>query len=72
MAKKQRRSRNPVARNLFIHRGGVHEKSNSAKRQAGKQQLRRLLDKAGAGFSGPADWLAKLLLPAQHMLVTRQ
>ncbi|QLQ30268.1 MAG: hypothetical protein HZT40_19270 [Candidatus Thiothrix singaporensis] len=52
--------------------GGVHEKSNSAKRQAGKQQLRRLLDKAGAGFSGSADWLATLLLPAQHMLVTRQ
>lgn len=58
MAKKQRRSRNPVARNLFIHRGGVHEKSNSAKRQEGKRQLRRLVDKAGAGNSGPSFLLA--------------
>ncbi len=53
MAKKQRSSRNPVARHLFIHRGGVHEKSNSAKRQENKRQLRKLVDKAGAGFSGP-------------------
>lgn len=53
--KKQRpgRKRNPVAHHLFIHRGGVHEKSNSAKRQEGKRQLRKLVDKAGAGFSGP-------------------
>jgi hypothetical protein len=59
MANKQRRSRNPVAHHLFIHRGGVHEKSNSAKRQQDKRQLRKLVDKAGAGFSGP-DFLGGL------------
>jgi hypothetical protein len=54
MAKnKQRRSRNPVAHHLFINRGGVHEKSNSAKRQEDKRQLRKLVVKTGAGFSGP-------------------
>lgn len=55
MAKKQRpdRKRNPVAHHLFINRGGVHEKSNSAKRQGDKRQLRKLVDKAGAGDSGP-------------------
>jgi hypothetical protein len=63
MAKnKQRRSRNPVAHHLFIHRGGVHEKSNSAKRQEDKRQLRKLVDKAGAGFSGP-DFLGDTLRP---------
>ncbi|HPE60694.1 MAG TPA: hypothetical protein PLB10_10170 [Thiolinea sp.] len=55
MAKKQRHSRtNPVARALVRCKGGVHEKSNSAKRQAEKRQWRRLLDQARAG-SGPAD-----------------
>ncbi|WMP19269.1 hypothetical protein [Thiothrix lacustris] len=53
MAKKQRRSRNPVAHHLFIHRGGVHEKSHSAKRQEDKRQLRKLVNKAGVGFSDP-------------------
>ena len=45
--KKQRpgRKRNPVAHHLFIHRGGVHEKSNSAKRQEGKRELRVLVQK---------------------------
>jgi hypothetical protein len=53
--KKQRpgRKRNPVAHHLFIHRGGVHEKSNSAKRQEGKRQLRKLLAKKGGGISAP-------------------
>ncbi|HPQ96862.1 MAG: hypothetical protein KDI44_00825 [Thiothrix sp.] len=55
MAKKQRPSRtNPVARAPILRKGGVHEKSNSTKRQADKRQWCRLLDKAGAGF-GPAD-----------------
>jgi len=62
MANKQRRSRNPVANHLFINRGGVHEKSNSAKRQEGKRQLRKLVTKAGAGFSGP-DFLGDALRP---------
>ena len=53
MANKQRRSRNPVAHHLFIHRGGAHVKSNSAKRQEDKRQLRKLVDKAGGGFSAP-------------------
>ncbi|HRJ52421.1 MAG TPA: hypothetical protein PLE99_06625 [Candidatus Thiothrix moscowensis] len=51
--KKQRpgRKRNPVAHHLFIHRGGVHEKSNSAKRQEDKRQLRKLVNKTGASGS---------------------
>ena len=53
MAKKQPRKRNPVAHHLFINRGGVHEKSQSAKRQEDKRQLRKLVDKAGGGFSAP-------------------
>ncbi len=57
MAKKQQRNRNPVAHHLFIHRGGVHEKSKSAKRQEDKRQLRKLVAKAGAGEPG-SDALA--------------
>lgn len=73
MAKKQRHVRiNPVARAPILRKGGVHEKSNSAKRQADKRQLRQLVSKAGAGFSGSADYLFPLLFPAQHMLVARQ
>lgn len=69
MAKKQRpdRKRNPVAHHLFINRGGVHEKSNSAKRQGDKRQLRKLVDKAGAGYSGP---FAMYTLPA--IILTRK
>lgn len=55
MANKQQRhsrKRNPVAHHLFMHRGGVHEKSNSAKRQAGKRQLKKLVAQGG-GFSAP-------------------
>lgn len=56
MAKKQRpgRKRNPVAHHLFMHRGGVHEKSNSAKRQENKRELRAMLAKKGGGFSAPS------------------
>ncbi|EIJ34721.1 hypothetical protein [Thiothrix nivea] len=73
MPKKQRHCRiNPIARAPILRKGGVHEKSNSAKRQQHKQQLRRLLDRAGAGFSGSADLLKALLFPTQHMLVARQ
>ncbi len=53
MAKKQPRKRNPVAHHLFINRGGVHEKSNSAKRQEDKRQLRKLVAKTGGGLSAP-------------------
>lgn len=60
MAKKQKQQRqgrkNPVARVLGMHRGGVHEKSRSAKRQQEKRQLRKLVDKVGAGSSGSADF----------------
>lgn len=35
------RRRNPVARNLYQNRGGVHEKSKKAKRAASKQETRR-------------------------------
>ncbi len=55
MAKKQRHVRiNPIARAPILRKGGVHQKSRSAERQADKRQLRKLIDKAGAGY-GPAD-----------------
>lgn len=72
MAKKQPRNRNPVAHHLFIHRGGVHEKSNSAKRQEDKRQLRKLVSKGEAGYPGLAERLFGLGFPAQHMLVAGQ
>ncbi|HVE50128.1 MAG TPA: hypothetical protein VNG69_10985 [Casimicrobiaceae bacterium] len=33
--------RNPVARSPLLHKGGVHEKSTSAKRQRAKIELAR-------------------------------
>ncbi len=38
--------RNPVARNLYQNRGGVHEKSKKAKRAASKQETRRKVSAA--------------------------
>jgi hypothetical protein len=53
MAKKQRHRRiNPVARAPILRKGGVHEKSRSAKRQAEKRQLQKLIAQSGAGDSG--------------------
>jgi len=58
MAKKSGHTRtNPIVRAPILRKGGVHEKSQSAKRQESKRQLRRLMDKAGADY-GPADCLA--------------
>jgi len=39
LAKKQPRPRNPVARSPLLGKGGVHEKSISAKRQQAKRDL---------------------------------
>ncbi len=36
--------RNPVARSPLLRKGGVHEKSATAKRQGGKQHLQQSLD----------------------------
>ena len=44
--------RNPVARAPILGKGGVHEKSPSAKRQAEKRQLRKMLQQIKAGKSG--------------------
>ena len=53
MTKKQRHRRiNPVARAPILRKGGVHEKSRSAKRQAQKRQLQKLIAQGGAGPSG--------------------
>lgn len=38
------RPRNPVARSPLLRRGGVHEKSASAKRQQQRQHTRALSD----------------------------
>lgn len=40
--------RNPLAFNPLMRKGGVHEKSNKAKRQAEKQKTRRQVN-------GPQD-----------------
>ncbi|PID49300.1 MAG: hypothetical protein CR991_07055 [Proteobacteria bacterium] len=62
MAKKTRRARiNPIVTAPILRKGGVHEKSQSAKRQEGKRQLRKLVDKAGADF-GSADYASAGLL----------
>ena len=48
---------NPIATAPIMRKGGVHEKSNSAKRQADKRQLRKMIDEAGGGYSAPdAIW----------------
>jgi hypothetical protein len=48
LAAKRPRPRNPVARSPLLGKGGVHEKSASAKRQQAKRELaarlRRLED----------------------------
>ncbi len=41
MQTKKFKRRNPVARNLYQNRGGVHEKSKKAKREASKQETKR-------------------------------
>lgn len=48
---------NPVARALILSKGGAHQKTRSAERQADKRQLRQLVAKVGADY-GPADWAA--------------
>lgn len=54
--KQQRHVRfNPVARAPILSKGGAHQKSRSAERQADKNQLRKLVNKVGAG-DGPADF----------------
>ena len=41
---KQHKRRNPLALNPLMHKGGVHEKSNKAKRQAEKRKTQRQID----------------------------
>lgn len=48
---------NPIARAPILRKGGAHQKSRSSERQQEKCQLRKLLDKAGAGHPGSADFL---------------
>lgn len=48
---------NPVARAPILSKGGAHQKTRSAERQADKRQLRQLVAKVGADY-GPADWAA--------------
>ncbi len=38
---KKKSTRNPVAQNRLLGKGGVHEKPNKAKRQRDKQQLKK-------------------------------
>ena len=53
MAKiKRPKPRNHVATAAIMRKGGVHEKSRTAKRQQSKRQLRKLLDNVKAGSSG--------------------
>lgn len=48
---------NPVARAPILSKGGAHQKTRSAERQADKRQLRKLVAKVGADH-GPADLIA--------------
>lgn len=62
MSKKKQRLKlpsrtNPIARAAIMSKGGAHQKTRSAERQADKRQLRKLLAKVGAD-SGPADLAA--------------
>lgn len=43
MPDNNRNIRNPVARAAIMRKGGVHDKSNKAKRQKAKQQLSKKL-----------------------------
>ena len=54
MAKKARHVRiKPIARAPILRKGGAHTKSRSAERQAGKRQLRKMVDKIGGGHTAP-------------------
>lgn len=46
------RKRNPVAQAAIMRKGGVHEKSRKAKRQKQKRELRKMISKAMATYSG--------------------
>lgn len=48
---------NPIARAAIMSKGGAHQKTRSAERQADKRQLRKLVAKVGADY-GPADLAA--------------
>lgn len=48
---------NPIARAAIMSKGGAHQKTRSAERQADKHQLRKLVAKVGADY-GPADLAA--------------
>lgn len=62
MSKKKQRLKppsrtNPIARAPILSKGGAHQKTRSAERQADKRQLRKLVAKVGSD-SGPADCAA--------------
>jgi len=44
--------RNPVAQAAIMRKGGVHEKSRKSKRQKQKRELRKMISKAMAAYSG--------------------
>ena len=46
------RKRNPVAMAAILRKGGVHKKSRKAKRQKQKRELRKMISKAMAAYSG--------------------
>lgn len=48
---------NPIARAAIMSKGGQHQKTRSAERQADKRQLRKLIAKGGADY-GSADLAA--------------
>lgn len=48
---------NPIARAPILSKGGAHQKTRSAERQADKRQLRKVVAQVGAD-SGPADLVA--------------
>lgn len=62
MSKKKQRLKlpsrsNPVARAPIMSKGGAHQKTRSAERQADKRQLSKLVAKVGADY-GSADLAA--------------
>lgn len=53
---KLNKSRNPIANNTIMRKGGVHEKSRKAKRQKLKSELRNSLSKLKLSNKGHEMW----------------
>jgi len=48
----QHQRRNPIAQAAIMRKGGVHEESRKTKRQKQKRELRKMISKAMAAYSG--------------------